>query len=330
MSESHASEKRPDLSDLDLIRRAQMEDLHAYEQLVRRYQDRIYGFTYSMTGNRETAAALSRLVFSKAWKALGHFREQTEFSFWIDRIALHQTLKFCKKNKRRSPMHFEEFDPAVKQSESYLKFSSKGSVLRKMSLKEFQKKLNETLLALPHTQRATLILHDMHGVSSLEVAKLMGGTEGPAQSRLAQARKNLQSVFEVTEPELGDLLALKTYARPDAARTEKNIENTMHAVRTAHKKPSLHHFPDKSMGWMFAQPRYGVAALFIIFLALHLLDRPMPGASVEVAPLQIEPSEEEVVEALSTNLPPKMALPGMAPSDHLGSRALGDFVDPKK
>ncbi len=228
-------------------------------------------------------------------------------------------------------MRFEEFDPAVKQTESYVRFSSKGSVLRKMSLREFQKKLNETLLALPHKQRATLILHELHGFSSLEVARLMSGTEGPAQSRLAHARKKIQSVFEVSESELGDLLALKAYARPDTARVEKNIENTMHAVRTAHKKPSLHHFPDKSMAWMFAQPRYGVAALFIIFLALLLLDRPMPKvSSADVVPLKMEPSEEDVANVLSTNLPPKMALPGMAPSDRLGSRTLGDFVDPKK
>jgi len=330
MENPRPEEKRPELSDLDLIRRAQMEDLHAYEQLVRRYQDQIYGFTYNMTGNRENAAALSRLVFSKAWKALGHFREQLGFAFWINRIALHQTLKFCKKNKRRSAMHFEGFDPAVKQSESYIRFSSKGSVLRKMSLKEFQKKLNETLLALPHKQRATLILHDMHGFSSLEVAKLMSGMEGPAQSRLLQARKKIQSVFEVSESELDDLLELKVYARPEEARVEKNIENTMHAVRAAHKKPSLHHFPDKSTAWMFAQPRYGVAALFIIFLALLLLDRPMPKVSIDVAPLKIEPSGGDVADMLSTNFPPKMVLPGWVPSDRLGSRELGDFVDPKK
>ncbi len=316
MSENPATEKRPELSDRDLIRRAQMEDLHAYEQLVRRYHGRVYGFTYNMTGNRENAAALSRLVFSKAWKALGHFHEQTEFSFWIDRIALHQSTAFCKKHKRRNVMDFEAFDPAVKQSESYIRFSSKGSVLRKMNLKEFQKKLNETLLALPYKQRATLILHDLQGHSSLEVARLMSGTEGPAQSRLAHARKKIQSAFEVSESEQVDLLALKAYARPDVARTEKNIENTMHAVRAAHKRPSLHHFPDKSMGWMFAQPRYGVAALFIFFLALHLLDRSMPEEAPGSSVLEEPTHGMEEMTGVETNAVP---IPGISMPDSVQS-----------
>jgi hypothetical protein len=72
------------------------------------------------------------------------------------------------------------------------------------------------------------------------------------------------------------LLSLKAFEKPSAERVEKCVQNTMRAVREAHAKPSLLHFPDKSYAWMFAQPRYGIAALFILFLGLHLLDRPMP------------------------------------------------------
>ena len=290
---------RPELSDLDLVRRSQMEDLHAYEQLVRRYHERIHSFTYGMTGNREAAEEINQIVFSKAWKAIGHFREQMEFSIWMDRIALYSTLNFCKKRKRRIPSRFEDFDPRIKQSESYKKFSTKGSVLRKMSLKEFQQKMNDALLALPTAQRATLILHDMKGRSSLEVAAVMSGTEGPARSRLAHARKKMKGLFVALESDLTGLLALKAYERPNEDRVEKNIENVMRAVRTAHKKPSLHHFPDKSIGWMFAQPRYGVAALFLIFLGIHLLDRPLP--DVPIGTSVVKDPSCEVMSVVETN-----------------------------
>ncbi len=80
--------------------------------------------------------------------------------------------------------------------------------------------------------------------------------------------------------DIAGLLALKAFERPGAERIEKNIQCTMQAVRAAHKRPSLHYFPDKSLGWMFAQPRYGIAALFVIFLGLHLMQRPMPAESV--------------------------------------------------
>ncbi len=313
MAENPEIEPRPELSDRDLIRRSQMEDLHAYEQLVRRYYERIHSFTYGMTGNREAAEEINQIIFSKAWKALGHFREQMEFSIWMDRIALHRTLKFCKKSKRRIPARFEDFDPSIKQSESYRKFSAKGSVLRKMSLKEFQREMNEALMALPNAQRATLLLHDIKGPSSLEVARVMSGTEGPARSRLAHARKKIKREFTALESDLAGLLALKVYERPGKDRVEKNIENVMRAVRTAHKKPSLHHFPDKSMGWMFAQPRYGVAALFLLFLGLHLLDRPLSDAPIGTTPIKMEASTEMELPPLSTNLPPAITLPGITP-----------------
>jgi len=313
MAENPTVEPRPELSDLDLVRRAQMEDLHAYEQLVQRYHGRIYGFIYSMTGNREDAARLIQNVFARAWKALGHVTEPAGFTAWMDRIALHRTLKFCKKHKKRNPVYFEGFDPGIKQSESYKKLSSKGSILRKMSLKEFQRKMNEALSALPVKQRATLILHDIHGLSSLEVAKVMNGTEGPARSRLAYAQKKMKDSFESPELDLACLLSLKAYERPDAERVEKNIENIMHAVRTAHKRPSLHHFPDKSLTWMFAQPRYGVAALFLLFLGLHLLKGSVPDAPVGSGVIEEPTSGIALITGVETNVVPMSGVPAVDP-----------------
>ncbi len=315
MKETFVSEKRPELSDADLVRRAKMEDLHAYEQLVRRYHSRIYGFIYGMTGNREDAATLIREVFTRAWKAIGHVSEQANFTVWLDQIAFQRMLKFCKKYKKQNPAHFEGFDPAIKQSESYKRLSRKGGILRKMKLKEFQRKMNETLNAIPPKERATLLLHDTRGLSSLEVATVMSGTEGPARARLAHAHKEIKAQFDDPEFDVKELLVLKTYARPDRDRVEKSIENVMHAVRSAHKKPSLRHFPDKSLSWMFAQPRYGVAALFILFLGLHLLERPLPKESPGTTPINIEAPMEMELPPLSTNLPPAKILPGITPVD---------------
>ena len=100
------------------------------------------------------------------------------------------------------------------------------------------------------------------------------------------------------------LLALNAYEQPDAERVEKNVQNNMRAVRAAQARPSLHFFPDKSMAWMFAQPRYGIAALFILFLGLHMLREPIPreavGAAVVQKPAAIEIDLAAVVE---TNTP---------------------------
>ena len=186
-------EKRPELSDLDLIRRARLDDTSAYEELVRRYYSKIYGLVYGMVSNREDAEDVVQEVFVKAWKALRHFREQSGFYTWIYRIAVNRTINFRKKRNRRRTVDLEEFDPDIKQAESYKEFSSKGSVLRKMNLSEFQKKMNEALETLSDKHRAVVVMHDVQGMSHGEIAKVMGCSEGTARSRLFYARKQLQA-----------------------------------------------------------------------------------------------------------------------------------------
>lgn len=109
--------------------------------------------------------------------------------------------------------------------------------------------------------------------------------------------------------DIAGLLALKAFENPDADRLEKNIQSTLQAVRAAHKRPSLHFFPDKSAAWMFAQPRYGIAALFVLFLGLHLMQRPIPVAPVGSAALE-EPGLEEALSAVTaTNKLPTLIPP---------------------
>lgn len=192
MAKDSTAEKRPELSEIDLIRRARLEDTSAYEELVRRYYGKIYGLVYGMVSSREDAEDVTQEVFVKAWKALSHFREQSSFYTWIYRIAINRVINFRKKRNRRKTVRFEDFDPDIKQADMYKDFSSKGSVLRKMNLSEFQKKMNEALLTLSEKHRAVVILHDVQGMPHSEIAAIMGCSEGTVRSRLFYARRKLQ------------------------------------------------------------------------------------------------------------------------------------------
>ena len=192
MAETPVAEKRPELAEIDLIRRARLEDTSAYEELVRRYYGKVYGLVYGMVSSREDAEDVTQEVFVKAWKALNHFREQSSFYTWIYRIAINRAINFRKRRNRRKTVKFEEFDPDIKQAESYKEFSSKGSVLRKMNLGEFQKKMNEALLTLSDKHRAVVIMHDVQGMLHSEIAGILGCSEGTVRSRLFYARKKLQ------------------------------------------------------------------------------------------------------------------------------------------
>jgi RNA polymerase sigma-70 factor (ECF subfamily) len=179
--------------DFSLIHRSQAGDTAAYEELVRRYHGKIYGLVYSMTSSREDAEDLTQEVFVKAWKALGQFREQSGFYTWIYRIALNRTINFRKRRNRRQTVTFDEFDPDIKTAESYREFSSKGSVLRKMSLGEFQEKMNKAMLRLSDKHRAVVTMYDVQGMPHAEIANVMRCSEGTVRSRLFYAHKQLQA-----------------------------------------------------------------------------------------------------------------------------------------
>jgi RNA polymerase sigma-70 factor (ECF subfamily) len=190
-STEQTENKEPD--DLDLVHRSQAGDFSAYEEQVRRYHGKIYGLIYSMVSSREDAEDLVQEVFVKAWKALGHFREQSGFYTWIYRIALNRTINFRKRRNRRQTVNFDEFDPDIKTAESYREFSSKGSVLRKMSLGEFQEKMNTAMLKLSEKHRAVVTMHDVQGMPHADIAKIMNCSEGTVRSRLFYAHKQLQA-----------------------------------------------------------------------------------------------------------------------------------------
>ena len=119
---------------------------------------------------------------------------------------------------------------------------------------------------------------------------------------------------ETPELDIAGLLSLKRFERPDAERVEKNIQSTMQAVRAARHRPSLHFFPDKSTAWMFAQPRYGIAALFVLFLGLHLMQRPMPTESVASMAVEEPRAELDLASMVDTNASPPVAIPAVRPA----------------
>ncbi len=119
---------------------------------------------------------------------------------------------------------------------------------------------------------------------------------------------------ETPELDIVGLLSLKAFEQPNPERIEKGVQSTMQAVRVAHKRPSLHLFPDKSMAWMFAQPRYGIAALFILFLGLHLVRQPLPTEALGAGMLEEPSVEMDIANVVATNLPSAIAIPEVTPN----------------
>jgi RNA polymerase sigma-70 factor (ECF subfamily) len=90
--------------DADLVARARNGDTRAFDALILKYGEKLYGLVYNMTSHKEDTHDLLQDIFAKAYHSLPRFRGQASFYTWIYQIAVNMTLNFIKKRKRRSGM----------------------------------------------------------------------------------------------------------------------------------------------------------------------------------------------------------------------------------
>lgn len=176
-----------------LVRCAQQGDLLAYDELVRRYQERVYATVYHMTANHEDATDLAQEAFIKAYRALKSFKGDSSFFTWVYRIAVNRTINFLKQRKRRSHMSLNDLDLNAEHDPDLVALISEKNPRRDLNLSELQEKLNEAMQKLSHVHRLVVTLHDIQGLSHDEISKIMDCNTGTVRSRLFYARQQLQA-----------------------------------------------------------------------------------------------------------------------------------------
>jgi RNA polymerase sigma-70 factor (ECF subfamily) len=176
-----------------LVRRARQGDLAAYDDLVRRYQERIYATIYHMTSNHEDANDLAQETFIKAFQALKSFKGGSSFYTWIYRIAVNKTINFLKQRKNRSHMSLNDLDFNAEHDPDLVALVSDKTPRREANLGELQEKLNEAMQKLSEPHRLVVTLHDVQGLAHDEIAEIMDCNIGTVRSRLFYARQQLQA-----------------------------------------------------------------------------------------------------------------------------------------
>lgn len=183
------------VEDAELVKQAKAGDMAAYDELVRRYQERIYATIYHMTSNHEDANDLAQDAFIKAYKALKNFKGDSSFYTWVYRIAVNRTINFLKQRKNRYHMSLNDLDFNVENDPDLVAFVSENTPQRDAGLAELQEKLNEALQKLSEVHRMVVVLHDVQGVPHEEISKMMDCNVGTVRSRLFYARQQLQAIL---------------------------------------------------------------------------------------------------------------------------------------
>ncbi len=182
-------------ADLVLVQRAQQGDMPAYDELVRRYQERVYATIYHMTANHEDAGDLAQETFIKGYAALKTFKGDSSFYTWVYRIAVNKTINFVKQRKNKSYLSLNGFDFHAEHDPGMVNLVSDKTPRREAGLTELQEQLNAAMQKLSPVHRLVVTLHDVQGLPHEEIATIMDCNIGTVRSRLFYARQQLQALL---------------------------------------------------------------------------------------------------------------------------------------
>jgi RNA polymerase sigma factor (sigma-70 family) len=191
-------QSRPPDPDQDLVSRAKDGDTRAFDALILKYGDKLFGLVYSMTNHKEDTNDLLQDIFAKSYHALPKFQGKSTFYTWIYQIATNSTLNFLKKRRNRPTSSINEMESATYLDPALIDSTNNANPERQSSINELQKKLNEAMMRLSEPHRMVVTLFDIQGMSHGEIAKVLNTSEGTIRSRLHYAHLQLQSALQET------------------------------------------------------------------------------------------------------------------------------------
>lgn len=191
-------QSRPPDPDQDLVSRAREGDTRAFDALILKYGDKLYGLIFNMTHHKEDTHDLLQEIFAKAYQSLPKFKGNSTFYTWIYQIAVNRTLNFLKKRKRRVELSLDDSESSIQQDPALIDTTHNANPEHQSHIHDLQKKLNDAMAKLSVSHRMVVTLFDIQGLSHAEIARVMDTSEGTIRSRLHYAHLQLQSVLQET------------------------------------------------------------------------------------------------------------------------------------
>ncbi len=185
-----------DLSDGELIARAQSSDLAAFNHLVHRHQNAVYSVALRYMRAPDLADDVTQDTFLRAYRAIDTFNNDNGLGFrsWLLRITSNRALDVLRSQKRRP---VDSLDAAMDNaSTNWSPEDSSETPYEFIERGDLAKQLEWALGQISPDQRIVVILSDIHGHSYDEIAEITGVAPGTVKSRLHRARARLRDVLQ--------------------------------------------------------------------------------------------------------------------------------------
>jgi RNA polymerase sigma-70 factor, ECF subfamily len=176
--------------DRELVRQAQKGTASAFEELVRRHQQRIMAVVGGILRRREDVEDVAQQVFLKAYVSIHRFDMRSAFSTWLYKIAVNECWDYLRKKKVR-PLSYEA-DLSEEQARHVEQFVSSGGEANNPSERAELREIVERLLGeLSDEDRMMLVLKESQGFAVEEIGSMLGLNVNTVKVRLFRARRKL-------------------------------------------------------------------------------------------------------------------------------------------
>ena len=172
-----------DHNDEELVRQCQSGNERAFNELVLRYQEKVYWIARRFTGDHDHADEITQEVFCKMYESLKTFRGESSLYTWLYRVTVNISLNFLRKQKVRDFLRIDEtFDVEAPETESPDLLFEKN---------EHQALVEEAVAALPEKQKAVFVMRYYEELPYDEIAKILKTTVGGLKANYFHAIRKI-------------------------------------------------------------------------------------------------------------------------------------------
>jgi RNA polymerase sigma-70 factor, ECF subfamily len=178
-----------------LVSRARQGSAAACDELIRRYQDRIYTVALGYLHDPEEALDVTQDVFVRMVEGLPRFREQANFYTWLYRIAVNRCIdRGRRKSRHPAPLSLQDFEGerAAELAETRLAMCPHAA----LEAQELRERIHGAIAAVPETYRMVVILADIEGLSLAEIAQILRCPVNTVKTRLHRGRLAIRQRLE--------------------------------------------------------------------------------------------------------------------------------------
>lgn len=165
-----------------LIAQAKLGDSHAFEQILILYQRQVLGIAIRLLGNVDDGRDAAQEVFLKLHKYLHNFNEEKDFLPWLYQMTVNTCRDIARKRTKHSTLSLES------EKEIINNIASSQDIEQEINLIQEKKIINQALETLSDKEKTVLILRDIEGLETKDVARLLGTAEATIRSQISMAR----------------------------------------------------------------------------------------------------------------------------------------------